>query len=257
MAIDLYQRTLIMIIKRFKHFLAAILLIIPVAVSHATIVQIQTSAGDIVVNLFDEKTPETVANFMNYVTDGSYDDGYFHRLVPDFVVQAGAYYFTDPTDLDSVQTLASKGTVINEPVYSSVSGTIAMAKVGGDPDSATSQWFINLADNSCNLDLQNGGFTVFGQVISGMEFMGAIAASQASRTDFVAIDSIAVLNGDVDTSEYLVSEPVLNTLISGSGENSSSCETASSDSGGSTSGGFLLLMLSMMGLGSTLRFRAR
>ena len=125
-----------------------------------------------------------------------------------------------------------------------------MAKLSGDPDSATSEWFINIADNSCNLDLQNGGFTVFGQVISGMEFMGAIAASQASKTDYVAVNTITIIDGAADTMALLESAPVRNTLISGTGENSSSCDSSSSSGGGgATSGGFLLLMLTLLGLG--------
>ncbi len=238
-----------MVTTRFKHLVATALLSALASMSHATTVQIETTAGSIVVNLFDDTTPATVANFLSYVTDGSYDDGYFHRLVPGFIVQSGGYHFTDPTDVGSVQPIASKGTVENEPVYSSVEGTIAMAKLGGDPDSATSEWFINIADNSCNLDLQNGGFTVFGQVISGMDFMTTIAASTATTEDYVAINAITVIDGTPDTTEQLVSTPVLNTLISGSGENSSSCDTASSDGGGATSGGFLVLMLSLLALG--------
>mgnify|MGYP000349312670 CR=1 FL=1 len=240
-----------MAITRFKHLVATALLTTLAGVSNATTVLIETSAGEIVVNLYDEATPATVTNFLSYVTDGSYNDGLFHRLVPGFIVQSGGLYFTDPTDVDSVQTITSKGTVVNEPVYSSVEGTIAMAKLGGDPDSATSEWFINIADNSCNLDLQNGGFTVFGQVISGMEFMTTIAASTATTEDYVAINAITILDGAVDTSASLVSTPVLNTLISGSGENSSSCDSASNGDGGggAPSGGFLILMLSLLGLG--------
>ena len=60
--------------------------------------------------------------------------------------------------------ITTKPAVINEPVYSNVKGTIAMAKQGGNENSATSQWFFNMSDNSQNLDLQNGGFTVFGQI---------------------------------------------------------------------------------------------
>lgn len=86
--------------------------------------------------------------------DGSYD---------------GGYYFTDPAELDSVETIESKETVRMSQCISNTAGTIVMVKVGGDSGGATLQWFINLVDNSCNLYLQNGRFTVFFQVISGME----------------------------------------------------------------------------------------
>jgi len=240
-----------MAITRFKHLVATALLTTLAGISNATTVLIETSAGEIVVNLYDEATPATVTNFLSYVTGENYNDGYFHRLIPGFVVQSGGKYFTDPTDFTSAQTIASKGTVVNEPIYSNVEGTIAMAKMAGDPDSATSEWFINIVDNSCNLDLQNGGFTVFGQVISGMEFMAAIAASKAIEGNYVAVNTITVLDGAADTSASLVSTPVPNTLITGSGENSTSCDTASSgdSGGGAPSGGFLVLMLSLLALG--------
>ena len=75
-----------------------------------------------------------------------------------------------------VGEITTNSAVTNEPVYSNVRGTIAMAKLGNDPNSATSQWFINLANNAANLDDQNGGFTVFGEVTAGMDVVDASAA---------------------------------------------------------------------------------
>ncbi|TYK65382.1 peptidylprolyl isomerase [Colwellia echini] len=139
----------------------------------ATIVEFQTSQGNFQVNLFDQTTPKTVENFLSYVNDGYYTNTVVHRVATDFVVQAGGYEFEDAWPLTR---LSPNAAVINEPVYSNVTGTIAMAKVGGDVNSATDQWFFNLADNSENLDLQNGGFTVFGQVIGdGMDIINKIA----------------------------------------------------------------------------------
>lgn len=131
-----------------------------------------TSAFDLV--LFETQTPQTTANFLRYVDEGRFDDNIIHRLVPGFVVQGGGYYFIDDSTFDHVPVFQA---VPNEPGISNLRGTVAMAKLGGNPDSATSQWFVNLADNSANLDAQNGGFTVFGRVLgSGMEVVDTIAA---------------------------------------------------------------------------------
>ena len=139
----------------------------------ATNVVMQTPFGEVEIELFDEDTPATVANFLNYVNDGDYANSFIHRSVPGFVEQGGGFSFID----GEVVAIPSDSPVINEPGISNLRGTIAMAKRGGDPNSATSQWFINLADNSANLDNSNGGFTVFGQVTgNGMEVIDQIAA---------------------------------------------------------------------------------
>ena len=144
------------------------------ALSNATIVEFQTVMGEFEVNLYDNATPETVANFLNYVNNGRFTNSVVHRSVPGFVVQGGGFTYELALPLNDIQTFPA---VVNEPVYANVRGTIAMAKVGGDPDSATSQWFFNLADNTANLDAQNGGFTVFGEVVgNGMDIVDAVAA---------------------------------------------------------------------------------
>ncbi len=139
-------------------------------------VKIKTSSGDINVELFDTETPKTVANFFNYAigdpstpndtSDDRYDDTFFHRLVTGFVLQGGGFSFEDGVT-PSIDNVDTDSNLENEYVpgeRSNTIGTIAMAKQGGNPDSATSQFFFNLADNSSNLDNQNGGFTVFGKV---------------------------------------------------------------------------------------------
>ncbi|NVJ59736.1 MAG: peptidylprolyl isomerase [Gammaproteobacteria bacterium] len=141
--------------------------------SHATIVEIVTNKGTIEVNLFDNTTEDTVDNFLYYVNSGSYTDSIVHRSVPGFIIQSGGYNYDGTSTLQSIPTVDP---VLNEPEYSNLRGTIAMAKVSGNQNSATSQWFINLEDNSEALDPQNGGFTVFGQITSGMEVVDAIAA---------------------------------------------------------------------------------
>lgn len=143
----------------------------------ATTVRLTTSLGPIDVVLYDDAAPRTVANFLAYVNGDSYRNTFVHRSAPGFVIQGGGFVWDDATS--QVSAVPSRGSLINEFSASRPNrrGTIAMAKLGGDPNSATSQWFINLADNSANLDRQNGGFTVFGEVsASSMAVVDAIAA---------------------------------------------------------------------------------
>ena len=116
-----------------------------------------------------------------FVTDpinGERASTFFHRSVPNFVIQGGGFLGTvNGSGGAQPISVSTFPTVQNEPFISNIRGTIAMAKLGSDPNSATSQWFINLADNSANLDVQNGGFTVFGHVTgNGMSVADAIAA---------------------------------------------------------------------------------
>lgn len=142
--------------------------------SAGTIVRVSTSVGDYSIELLDESAPLTVANFLGYVSRGDFNATYLHRVVDNFVVQGGAYrfkLFEGPIDTPVGDP------VVNEFGASNVRGTVAMAKIDGDPDSATNQWFVNLADNSGNLDNSNGGFTVFGTVLGeGMAVLDAIDA---------------------------------------------------------------------------------
>ncbi len=146
-------------------------------------VRLHTTQGPIDLTLLDTEAPLTVANFLAYVRGGDYTNVFFHRsarlpapsLAP-FVIQAGAFKWTDAGCCPQVST---RGKVRNEysPTRSNLRGSVAMAKVGGDPDSATSQWFVNMNDNSANLDNQNGGFTVFARVTTpGMATADQIAA---------------------------------------------------------------------------------
>lgn len=199
----------------------------------ATKVQIQTVMGDIEVNLYDKTTPKTVENFLAYVKSGAYTNSVIHRAVPDFIVQGGGFKWEGKSPLTAIGQNAA---VINEPVYSNLRGTIAMAKLGGNPNSATNQWFFNLKDNSANLDTQNGGFTVFGQVTgNGMAIIDAMAALNANVADkeqiplrnytaedaknnvvitdknLIIIQGIVVLDESPDTAANLT--PVKNTLL--------------------------------------------
>jgi cyclophilin family peptidyl-prolyl cis-trans isomerase len=139
-----------------------------------TMAQLDTSSGPIDFELFDSSTPQTVSNFLDYIDSGAYTDSVFHRLafttdptgVP-FVLQGGGYTFQSTPTPELVQIPVGP-TVQNEFKASNVQGTIAMAKVGSDPNSATDQFFFNLGNNSSNLDNQNGGFTVFGQILGNV-----------------------------------------------------------------------------------------
>ena len=157
--------------------LAILLMVGGASIAAATTVRLTTSLGAIDIILYDDAAPRTVANFLAYVDTDAYRNSFVHRSVPDFIIQGGGFFWDDATG--SVLAVASKGPLINEfsASRSNKRGTIAMAKVGGDPNSATSQWFINLVDNSANLDNENGGFTVFGQVsASSMAVVDAIGA---------------------------------------------------------------------------------
>lgn len=136
----------------------------------ADLVRLTTSLGEVVVQLVPD-APITTANFLQYVEDDFYNGTIFHRIVPDFVVQGGGFL------PGMVPQSGLRPPIQNEfsPLRSNIRGTLAMAKIGGDPDSATSQFFFNLGDNSANLDNQNGGFTVFANVIIGMDVVDRIA----------------------------------------------------------------------------------
>ena len=150
-----------------------LLLSISSLIQAGTIVRVSTTIGDYSIELLDESAPRTVQNFLNYVKRNDYNGTYIHRAEDAFVVQGGAYRFQSfvgPIDIPLDPP------VVNEFNTSNKRGTVAMAKFEGDPNSATNQWFVNLADNS-SLDTSNGGFTVFGVVLGeGMQILDAIDA---------------------------------------------------------------------------------
>jgi cyclophilin family peptidyl-prolyl cis-trans isomerase len=161
----------------FKTLVAApILLLASMSPVEATTVRLQTNVGAIDIALYDAAAPRTVANFLAYVNGGKYVNSFVHRSVPGFVIQGGGFAWNDaatgPVAITTFAPIANEFNVAR----SNKRGTIAMAKIGGDPNSATSQWFINLADNSSTLNVDNGGYTVFGEVTVGsMAVVDAIA----------------------------------------------------------------------------------
>ncbi|HMO85123.1 MAG TPA: peptidylprolyl isomerase [Lacipirellulaceae bacterium] len=166
----------------------------------ATVVRFGTNLGNIDVRLYDSATPLTVANFLNYVTSDRYDGTFIHRA-PDlnvgtqqnpifepFVVQGGGYKLAaPPVGIFGAAHIPTFSPVLNEPGLTNARGTIAMAKLGGDPNSATSEWFFNMRNNAGGgpaLDTQNGGFPVFGRVVgNGMAVLDAIQALPLINTN--------------------------------------------------------------------------
>jgi cyclophilin family peptidyl-prolyl cis-trans isomerase len=134
------------------------------AASEVVVVELDTDVGTLRLGLLPGVAPDTVANFLDYVGTGAYDGIFVHRAVPGFVVQMGGYKYQDQAGTDAYTHIPTTGTVENEFCLSNMRGTVAMAKLGGDPDSATSEWFVNVVDNTA-LDSSNGGFTVFGRVL--------------------------------------------------------------------------------------------
>ncbi|MEZ5402502.1 MAG: peptidylprolyl isomerase [Bryobacteraceae bacterium] len=122
--------------------------------------RIRTTLGDIDITLLPDTAPLTVQNFLNYVNKGAYVNSFFHRSVPGFVVQGGGFRWAG----GQTAAIPEDAAVKNEYRLSNVRGTLAMAKLGTGPDTATNQFFFNLSDNSSNLNNQNGGFTVFARV---------------------------------------------------------------------------------------------
>ena len=154
-------------------------------------IAIETVLGSIRIRLLGEtgEAPLTVANFLNYVNRGDYDGSFFHRLVPGFVLQGGGYTW-DP--IDEYQTIEQDAPVVNEYGICNVRGTVAMAKVAGQPNSATNQFFFNIVDNTTVLGLpNNGGFAVFAEVVP---------------EDMVIVDEIAALHRE--SGLWLLDDPI-------------------------------------------------
>ena len=135
-------------------------------------VLIQTTDGDITIELFADKSPVTVENFLRYVDEGHYDGTVFHRVIPNFMIQGGGF-------TAALEEKATHEPIVNESrnKLHNTRGTLAMARTS-DPDSATAQFFINQRSN-LRLDWSpgNDGYTVFGEVLEGMQVVDIIALS--------------------------------------------------------------------------------
>lgn len=159
--------------RQFAGALAA-LAILPAALATqaAPQVKIETNMGDITVELNEKAAPKTVANFLAYVKSGFYKNTLFHRVIPNFMIQGGGF----TSGMDEKDTRAPIP-IESRNGLSNARGTIAMARTN-DPNSATSQFFINVKDNhflNANASRDGYGYTVFGKVIAGMNTVDAIA----------------------------------------------------------------------------------
>ena len=140
------------------------------------VVELDTTAGLIKIELYPDAAPKTVANFAQYVKDKFYDGTQFHRVIDGFMIQGGGFtpeFSQKPTrpPVPIEAESSSKAGLLNVP------GTVSMARTS-DPNSATAQFFINVNDNkSLNYSPTNPGYTVFGKVVSGMDVVNKIAKS--------------------------------------------------------------------------------
>jgi cyclophilin family peptidyl-prolyl cis-trans isomerase len=174
----------------------------------------QLYGGTADIRLFDEIAPDTVDNFLTYVNEGAYDWSFFHRNAkygqngyhPEgtpFVLQGGGFTVGETGEIIAIPT---HDPVANEYGIPNTRGTVAMAKLGDDPDSATSQFFFNLSDNSATLGPpNNGGFSVFGHVLGdGMDLI-----------DFYASQPTYDLRGQGQTAPYasLSETPLVNYQV--------------------------------------------
>lgn len=157
------------------------------------VVVIQTNLGDIEVELNQEKAPNTVKNFLEYVKSGFYSGTIFHRVIKNFMIQGGGF----TKDMQQKKTLAPIAIESNNGLKND-KGTIAMARTS-DPNSATSQFFINTKDNSfLNYSAptaQGYGYAVFGKVIKGMDVVDKIENSKTATVGYM---------GDVPVTQVVI-----------------------------------------------------
>jgi len=164
-------------LHRLTLAVAAFALAATTAFAANPVVELETTAGVIKIELFPDAAPKTVANFTQYVKDKFYDGTQFHRVIDGFMVQGGGFtpeFSQKPTrpPVPIEAESSSKAGLLNVP------GAVAMARTS-DPNSATSQFFINVNDNKfLNYSPSNPGYTVFGKVIGGMDVVTKIAKSQ-------------------------------------------------------------------------------
>lgn len=192
------------LMQLFTQFLAAssIFLALSGSLQAATSVEFQTSQGNFTVELYPEKAPKTVENFLQYVKDGFYDNTIFHRVINRFMIQGGGF----ERDLSEKNTRAPIVNESNNGLLNEL-GTVAMARTA-DPDSATAQFFVNLGDNQflnyTSPDPESIGYCVFGKVTSGLDVVqkiGLSATGNLGRHSDVPIKPITIKSAKVVSAE--------------------------------------------------------
>jgi cyclophilin family peptidyl-prolyl cis-trans isomerase len=177
-----------------------------------SLAQFHLPLGEIVVVLYDQDKPVTVTNFRQCVQDGRFNDSFVQRWEPGFVIQGGGWFVTNRlTAAPGLTPIRASAPIVNEFAvgrrFSNAYATIAMARAAGQTNSATSQWFFNLADNT-GLDAVDGGFTVFGRVAAGTNVL--------NRFNSVALtNGIYMLNlgGSLATLPVLSPNPTYSDLV--------------------------------------------
>ena len=161
-------------------------------------IKLHTNHGVITLNLFDDKAPETVANFKQYVKDGHYDNTVFHRVISNFMIQGGGF---EP-GMKQKTTRAPIKNEANNGVANKI-GTVAMARTM-EPHSASAQFFINVSDNSflnhSAPTVQGWGYAVFGEVVDGMDVVNAIkgvATTSKSGHQDVPVDDVIIERAEI------------------------------------------------------------
>ncbi|MGB5339609.1 MAG: peptidylprolyl isomerase, partial [Gammaproteobacteria bacterium] len=196
------------------------LVLVPLAASSDINIRMQTNLGGMDVVLRDDVAPLTVGNFLDYMNSGAYDGMFIHRNITGFVSQTGGYTYIPENGpffsggATPIPVIEENLPLLNEAVLpgalSNVRGTLAMAKIaefdglgnpipGGGPDSASNEWFFNAADNSLNLDNQNGGFTVFAEVLGDSMDVVDLINTQDVCSDIIGLGSLCASTSFGDT----------------------------------------------------------
>ena len=156
-------------------------------------VLLETSQGNVTLELNQEKAPLTVKNFISYVEKKFYDNTVFHRVIDDFMIQGGGFSNEDPPAQKKPESpIKNEG---KKSGLSNIRGSIAMARTN-DPDSATSQFFINVVDNSKGLDpggYSPEGYAVFGKVIKGMDVVDKIKKVKTGTSRLKTLSGIGAM----------------------------------------------------------------